>query len=70
MGWVATPGELAFRESQGRDMGWLNTEGVKYIPMGRLMTEQDHAPAIVFLLSDKASAITGTEMNITGGFSA
>ena len=70
MGWVATPGELAFRESQGRDMGWLNTEGVKYIPMGRLMTVEDHAPAIVFLLSDKASAITGTEMNITGGFSA
>ena len=70
MGWVATPGELAFRESQGRDLGWLNTEGVKYIPMGRLMTVQDHAPAIVFLLSDKASAITGTEMNITGGFSA
>ena len=70
MGWVATPGELAFRESQGRDQRWLETEGVKYIPMGRLMTVEDHAPAIAFLLSDKAMAITGTELNITGGFSA
>lgn len=70
MGWVATPGELAFRETQGRDLSWLETEGVKDIPMGRMMTVEDHAPGIVFLLSDKASAITGTELNITGGFTA
>jgi NAD(P)-dependent dehydrogenase (short-subunit alcohol dehydrogenase family) len=70
MGWVATPGELAFRETQNRDMQWLETEGVKYIPMGRMMTVEDHAPGIVYLLSDRASAVTGTELNITGGFSA
>ncbi|MBT3320632.1 MAG: SDR family oxidoreductase [Clostridia bacterium] len=70
MGWVATPGELAFRETQNRDLKWLETEGVKYIPMGRMMTVEDHAPGIVYLLSDKASAVTGTELNITGGFTA
>ena len=70
MGWVATPGELAFRKTQGRDLDWLKTEGVKFIPMGRLMTVEDHAAGIVYLLSDKASAVTGTELNITGGFSA
>jgi len=70
MGWVATPGELAFRETQGRDVDWLNNIAIKDIPMGRMMTVEDHAPGIVFLLSDKASAITGTELNITGGFSA
>ena len=70
MGWVATPGELAFRKTQNRDMRWLETEGVKYIPMGRLMTVEDHVPGIIYLLSDKSSAVTGTELNVTGGFSA
>lgn len=70
MGWVATPGELAFRKTQDRDMNWLETEGVKYIPMGRMMTVEDHVPGIVYLLSDRASAVTGTELNVTGGFSA
>jgi NAD(P)-dependent dehydrogenase (short-subunit alcohol dehydrogenase family) len=70
MGWVATPGELEFRKTQNRDLAWLETQGVKDIPMGRMMTVEDHATSIVYLLSDKASAVTGTEMNITGGFSA
>jgi NAD(P)-dependent dehydrogenase (short-subunit alcohol dehydrogenase family) len=70
MGWVATPGELAFRKTQDRDIEWLETEGVKYIPMGRMMTVEDHVPGIVYLLSDRAAAVTGTELNVTGGFSA
>lgn len=70
MGWVATPGELAFRKTQNRDLNWLETQGVKHIPMGRMMTVEDHTPGIVYLLSDFASAVTGTELNITGGFSA
>ncbi len=70
MGWVATPGELAFRKTQERDINWLENEGVKYIPMGRMMTVEDHAPGIVYLLSDRASAVTGTELNVTGGFTA
>ena len=70
MGWVATPGELAFRKTQNCDLSWLETQGVKDIPMGRMMTVEDHVSGIVYLLSDKASAVTGTELNITGGFSA
>jgi NAD(P)-dependent dehydrogenase (short-subunit alcohol dehydrogenase family) len=70
MGWVATPGELAFRHTQGRDLEWLETEGVKFIPMGRLMTVEDHVPGIVYLLSDRAAGVTGTELNVTGGFTA
>lgn len=70
MGWVATPGELAFRKTQNRDLSWLKTQGVKEIPMGRMMTVEDHVAGIVYLLSDKASAVTGTELNVTGGFTA
>lgn len=70
MGWVATPGELAFRKTQNRDLAWLETQGVKSIPMGRMMTVDDHTSGIIYLLSDKASAVTGTELNVTGGFTA
>ena len=70
MGWVATPGELALRASQGHDLAWLQEEAKKYTPMGRLLTVEDHVPGIIYLLSDQSSVVTGTELNITGGFSA
>ena len=70
MGWVATPGELAFRKTQNRDRTWLETEAVKNIPLGRMLTVEDHVPGIIYLLSDRSSAVTGTELNIAGGFSA
>jgi NAD(P)-dependent dehydrogenase (short-subunit alcohol dehydrogenase family) len=70
MGWVATPGELALREKQGRDKEWLEKQAAEDTPMGRLLTVEDHVPGFIYLLSDKASVVTGTELNITGGFSA
>ena len=70
MGWVATPGELAFRESQGHDLAWLEKEAAAYTPMGSLLTVEDHVPGIIYLLSDASSKVTGTELNITGGFTA
>ena len=42
MGWVATPGELALRESQGRDLVWLEKTAAEAIPLGRLLTNEDH----------------------------
>lgn len=40
------------------------------IPLGRLGTTQDQANACLFLLSDKASFITGAELVVDGGVSA
>ncbi len=40
------------------------------VPLGRLGRPQDVAEACLFLLSDKASFITGTELIIDGGISA
>jgi 3-oxoacyl-[acyl-carrier protein] reductase len=41
-----------------------------YIPVGRIGTTQDQANAALFLLSDKASYITGTELIVDGGVTA
>jgi len=67
MGWVPTPGELALRATQGRDLEWLKAEGKKAIPMGRLQTVEDHIPIIISLLSDETSQVTGSEIHVTGG---
>ena len=36
-------------------------------PLGRNITVQDVAPAIAYLLSDQAQAVTGQNLGITGG---
>jgi NAD(P)-dependent dehydrogenase (short-subunit alcohol dehydrogenase family) len=70
MGWVATPGELALRKAQGRDLAWLERTAASFIPMGSLLTVEDHVPGIIYLLSDASSKVTGTELHINGGFNA
>jgi NAD(P)-dependent dehydrogenase (short-subunit alcohol dehydrogenase family) len=41
-----------------------------YVPLGRIGTTDDMANACLFLLSDKASFITGTELVVDGGITA
>ncbi len=41
-----------------------------HVPLGRLGSTQDMANAVLFLLSDKASFITGTELIVDGGVTA
>ena len=40
------------------------------VPLGRIGTAQDQADACLFLLSDKAAYITGTELIVDGGVTA
>ena len=42
----------------------------KAVPLGRVGRAEDIANAIIFLLSDKASWITGTELVVDGGITA
>ena len=41
-----------------------------HVPLGRIGTTQDQSNACLFLLSDKASFITGTELIVDGGVMA
>ncbi|MFC1951850.1 SDR family NAD(P)-dependent oxidoreductase [Chloroflexota bacterium] len=71
---VATNRWLAGAESQAAkaDMDvetYLKTK-VDRLPLKRMIAETEIADAILFLLSDKASGITGAAFPVDGGFSA
>jgi NAD(P)-dependent dehydrogenase (short-subunit alcohol dehydrogenase family) len=67
-GWVLTEGELAVHKAQGREEETLRKEGEK-LALGRHQTPLDAAHAVVFLLSDDASQITGTVLHVDAGAS-
>jgi NAD(P)-dependent dehydrogenase (short-subunit alcohol dehydrogenase family) len=48
----------------------LQSSVAKHIPIGRLGKAEDMANAALFLLSDNASYITGTELVVDGGLTA
>jgi NAD(P)-dependent dehydrogenase (short-subunit alcohol dehydrogenase family) len=48
----------------------LARRAAEAVPLGRLGTAQDMADACLFLLSDKAAFITGTELIVDGGVTA
>jgi len=68
MGWVATPNETELFKSMGHDISWFNKQAKRTMPMGRLQTNEDNVPGILYLLSDYSSQVTGTELHISGGF--
>jgi NAD(P)-dependent dehydrogenase (short-subunit alcohol dehydrogenase family) len=68
VGWVETPGEVSRVETEGLDAAWLRGQGRERVPLGRLQTGTDIAWATVYLLSDEAAQVTGTEIHVTGGF--
>lgn len=68
MGWVATPNEIKLFKSAGHDKSWLENQAKEVMPMGRLQTEEDNVPGILYLLSPVSSQATGTEIHISGGF--
>jgi len=70
IGWMATPGEIELRRKQGLDMKWLEEQGKKYVPMGRLQKAEDFVMGSNYLLSDGSSQVTGTVLNVTGGMNA
>lgn len=68
VGWVVTEGELSRVEKDGRDLSWLEEQGEKLIPSGKLQTCEDIANACIYLLSDESKQVTGSDIDVTGGF--
>jgi NAD(P)-dependent dehydrogenase (short-subunit alcohol dehydrogenase family) len=67
MGWTATEGEIKLRMNQGISLETLNQMASEILPMGRMLTPEDHIPAFVYLLSDASSMVTGSNIRVTAG---
>jgi len=67
VGWVITPGETEVWKRQGKSEQWIEGKGKEVIPLGRLQEPEEIAASVAFLLSDEASQITDTELDVTGG---
>jgi NAD(P)-dependent dehydrogenase (short-subunit alcohol dehydrogenase family) len=66
-GHINAPMLLNFGKSLGKD---FFDNLIKQIPMGRLGEPEEVANAVIFLLSDLSSYITGSEIVVDGGFTA
>jgi NAD(P)-dependent dehydrogenase (short-subunit alcohol dehydrogenase family) len=51
-------------------VGGFTSEFTRMVPMGELPTPSDYAHAVVFLASDDARLITGTDIKVDGGATA
>ena len=73
-GRVQTPTRVSITEQKARAMGISSEEWVRKdrqrIPMGRYITEKEVVDGALFLVSDRASSITGVALPIDGGFLA
>ena len=66
IGWVLTEKEFEVQAGEGRAPGW-EVEQADHLPMGAFNTEQDMADACVYLASDAAARVTGTDLNVSAG---
>jgi len=68
-GWVLTEAEIEMQRSQGMSEDDLRRAGAS-LPLGRHQTIKDVAYAIVYLISDESSQVTGTVLPVDAGVSA
>ena len=67
LGWTPTEGELRLRASQGISEKELREEAAGILPMGRMCEPSDYLEAIVYMLSDASSMMTGSIFRVTAG---
>ncbi|MFC5650365.1 SDR family NAD(P)-dependent oxidoreductase [Paenibacillus solisilvae] len=67
VGWVASEGEVELYGKMGLPADQLREKAAGIIPSGRMQTAEDMAYGVVYLLSDEANQVTGTELSIAGG---
>lgn len=67
VGWVASEGEIELHQGYGRSLEDLKRVAEKSVPSGKMQTPRDIAYGAIYLLSDEAAQVTGTEIAINGG---
>lgn len=66
VGWVLTEKEREIQNGVGRDEGWLEKRRAE-LPMKEFNTGEDIAEACVYLASDAAARVTGTDLAVSAG---
>lgn len=67
LGWTPTEGELSLRTSLGESEQSLRARAAEVLPMGRMCEVSDYTEALVYLMSDQSSMMTGSNFRITAG---
>ena len=67
LGWTPTEGEVRLRISQGETETELRKRAAGILPMGRMLERSDYLEALVYLMSDASSMMTGSTFRITAG---
>ena len=67
LGWTPTEGEVSLRKSQGESEAELRLRAASILPMGRMLERSDYVDALVYLMSDSSSMMTGSTFRITAG---
>ena len=67
LGWTPTEGELMLRASLGETEEELRRRASDSLPMGRMLEKSDYLDALVYLMSDSSSMMTGSNFRITAG---
>lgn len=67
LGWTPTEGEVALRATQGESEAELRKRAAGVLPMGRMLERTDYVDALIYLMSDSSSMMTGSTFRITAG---
>ncbi len=58
-GWIATPNEIALKQTEGMEEGWQENLPPTVAPTGQLLSPEQVAEHIVFWLSDRSKPANG-----------
>ncbi len=67
LGWTPTEGEVKLRASMGESETQLRQRAATILPMGRMCERTDYLGALIYMMSDESSMMTGSVFRITAG---
>ena len=67
LGWTPTEGELSLRKTLNESEEHLKQRAANILPMGRMLKYKDYLEALIYLMSDASSMMTGSNFRITAG---